>query len=231
MKLGIMQPYFLPYLGYWQLIHSTDKFVIYDNVQYTKKGWFNRNRFLRNGKDELFTIPLKKDNDYLNVVDRKISENFDRKNLIAQFQNAYAKAPYVKTVMPVLADIINFNNSNLFEYIYNSVITISNYLGIDTEIIISSNINCNHNLKGSNRVLEICKAMGANQYINAIGGMELYDREEFLQNGITLNFIKMNDIKYKQFENDFVPSLSIIDVMMFNPPEKIKEMLDEYALI
>ena len=227
MKLGIMQPYFLPYLGYWQLIHLIDQFVLYDNVQYTKKGWFNRNRFLRNGKDELFTIPLKKDSDYLDVVERKISETYDKKNLIAQFQNAYSKAPYIRKVMPVLTDIINFNSDNLFEYIYNSIVIICDYLDINTKIVISSEIDCNHNLKGSYRVLEICKAMGANQYINAIGGMELYDKEEFFNNGISLNFIKMNNVKYKQFDNEFVPSLSIIDVMMFNSPEKIKEMLDD----
>lgn len=231
MKLGIMQPYFFPYLGYWQLLNAVDKYVLYDNIQYTKKGWFNRNRFLQNGKDVLFTIPLKKDSDYLNVINREISENFDKKKLLSQFQNAYSKAPYLKDTMQIIESIINYNEDNLFYYLYNSILIVKNYLNISTPIIISSSIDCNHQLKGQNKVLEICKSMKTNIYINAIGGQDLYEKDVFKQEGIELKFLKMNEIKYKQFSNEFIPNLSIIDVMMFNSPEKIKEMLDDYELL
>lgn len=226
-----MQPYFFPYLGYWQLLNAVDKYVLYDNIQYTKKGWFNRNRFLQNGKDVLFTIPLKKDSDYLNVINREISENFDKKKLLSQFQNAYSKAPYLKDTMQIIESIINYNEDNLFYYLYNSILIVKNYLNISTPIIISSSIDCNHQLKGQNKVLEICKSMKTNIYINAIGGQDLYEKDVFKQEGIELKFLKMNEIKYKQFSNEFIPNLSIIDVMMFNSPEKIKEMLDDYELL
>lgn len=231
MKIAIMQPYFLPYIGYWQLINSVDVFVIYDNIQYTKKGWFNRNRFLQNGKDVLFSIPLKKDSDYLNVDERFVSPEFDKAKLISQFKNAYAKAPYVKGVMPILAEIINFDEDNLFEYICNSVKKICEYLDIETKIVISSQINIDHNLKSQDKVIAICKAMEANNYINPSGGVELYDKDDFKFNGLELNFIQSKPIEYKQFDNEFVPWLSIIDIMMFNNKEEIKEMLKRFELV
>ena len=120
MKLAVMQPYFMPYLGYFQLINAVDEFIVYDNIQYTKKGWFNRNRYLKNGTDDIFTIPLKKDSDYLDVNKRIISETFERKKLISQLQNAYCKAPYFKDTMPLIREILNFSDVNLFKFIYNS---------------------------------------------------------------------------------------------------------------
>ena len=89
MKLAIMQPYFFPYIGYFQLIKSVDEFVIYDNIQYTKKGWINRNRILVNGTDYLISLPLKKDSDYLNVVDRQLAESWekDRTKLLTLITN------------------------------------------------------------------------------------------------------------------------------------------------
>lgn len=230
MKTAIMQPYFLPYIGYWQLINSVDIFVIYDDIQYTKKGWFNRNRFLQNGKDVLFSIPLKKDSDYLNVGERFISSEFDRKKLIAQFKNAYAKAPYLKETMPLLEEIINCDETNLFKYIHNSVTKICEYLKIDTKIVISSTLDINKELKAEKKVLALCKATGATTYINAIGGIELYDKEEFAQNGIDLTFIKSNSIEYNQFGN-FVPWLSIVDVLMFNNEKEVQKMLKRVDFI
>lgn len=231
MKIAIMQPYFLPYIGYWQLINAVEVFVIYDNIQYTKKGWFNRNRFLQNGKDALFSIPLKKDSDFLNVDQRVISSEFNRKKLIAKFKNAYAKAPYIKEIMPLLEEIINYDEENLFKYIYNSVKKISEFLEIDTKIIISSTLKIDDELKAAQKVLAICKAMGATTYVNTIGGIELYDKNEFKLEGIELNFIKSKAIKYKQFDNEFLPWLSIVDVIMFNSPERMGEMINDYKFV
>ena len=225
MKLAIMQPYFMPYIGYWQLISSVDTFVIYNNIQYTKKGWFNRNRFLQNGKDFLFSIPLKKDSDYLNVNERFISPAFDKKKLIVKFRKAYAKAPYLKEVMPLLEKIINFDEENLFNCIYNSILKVCEYLEIDTKIVISSEIKIDHDLKGEKKVFAICKSLGATTYINTVGGIELYDKNEFKSEDLELNFIKSKPIEYKQFNNEFIPWLSIVDVLMFNNKEEVKQML------
>jgi len=228
-----MQPYFMPYIGYFQLINSVDQFVIYDNIQYTKKGWINRNRILANGKDQLITLPIKKDSDYLDVVERELSESWekDKNKMINIIKSSYNKAPYFEETFKLISKCLNNPEENLFKFIYDSIVLINSYLEIKTPIIISSSINADHTLKSQDKVLSLCKAQNADVYINSIGGVELYDKETFKQNKIKLNFIKSNPIKYKQFNNEFVSWLSIIDVMMFNSKEQIQEYLNEYTLI
>jgi len=233
-KLAIMQPYFFPYIGYFQLLNSVDKFVIYDNIQYTKKGWINRNRILSQGMDALISIPIKNDSDFLDVVDRKLSSTWkqDRKKILNKIKNSYSKAPYYKTVLPIVEEIINFDSDNLFDFIHRSLCIINEYLEIKTEIIISSSVKIDHkNLKSKDKVIAICKELKSDVYINAIGGVDLYDKEDFKNNGIQLNFIKSNPIKYNQFENEFVPWLSIIDVMMFNSKDEISTYINDYKLV
>lgn len=230
-KAAIMQPYFLPYIGYWQLISAVDVFVVYDNIQYTKKGWFNRNRFLQNGKSEIFSIPLKKDSSFKNVNERMIFEDFDKKHLLAKFRNAYAKAPCFIENFEIIEKIVNYEDENLFNYIYNSILLIKDYLGINTPIVKYSSLDINDNLLGENKVIEICKKLEAKWYINAIGGQDLYDKKNFLKEGIQLNFIKTKAINYKQFNSEFVENLSILDVIMFNDKHAIKKILGEYNLI
>jgi len=231
--IAIMQPYFFPYIGYFQLIKSVDEFVIYDNIQYTKKGWINRNRILDKESDKLFTIPLKKDSDYLNVIDRKLSESWDkdRKKLLNLLYTSYNKAPYFKETYNVAEECLLDTEDNLFTFILNSLNKINDYLDIKTPIIISSSINIDHSLKSQDKVIAICKAREATTYINAIGGVDLYSKETFKLNNINLKFIKSQPITYTQFKNTFVPWLSIIDVLMFNSKDTIKEYLNSYTLI
>jgi hypothetical protein len=230
MKAAIMQPYFFPYIGYWQLLNSVDTFVIYDNIQYTKKGWINRNRFLQNGKDRLFSIPLKKDSDFKDIRDRVISNDFNKKKMLDQIVCSYRKAPYFKEVYPLIEDIIINSEKNLFNYIFYSIKKTCKYLGINTSLILSSSIDMDHSLKAERKVMEICKKLNSKNYINTIGGKELYNISDFNDAGINLNFIKTKKIEYKQFDNEFVPWLSIIDVMMFNSKEEINRMLGLYFL-
>ncbi|MDU1889301.1 MAG: WbqC family protein [Dysgonomonas sp.] len=231
MKVGIMQPYFLPYIGYFQLLNAVDKYVIYDNIQYTKKGWINRNRILQNGKDAMISIPIEKDSDYLDIKDRFVSKGFDRKKLINQIRESYRKASHFDEVMPLVESIINYEEDNLFLYIYNSVIKVCEYIGINTEIIISSTLDIDHTLKGQDKVLAICEKLGATDYYNAIGGQELYNTRDFKGENIDLHFVSTNPIEYKQFKNEFVPWLSIVDVMMFNSLPEIHIILGEYKMI
>lgn len=231
MKLGIMQPYFFPYIGYWQLINAVDVFVVYDNIQYTKKGWFNRNRILQNVMSKTFSVALTKDHAYKNVCERFISDEYKRKKLISIIKNSYNKAPFFNESVGIIEDIINYNNSNLFNYIYNSIVNLCNYYDINTQIVISSSLDIDHNLKGEEKVLEICKNLNCTSYINAIGGQKLYDKEKFKQQGIELSFIKTNPIEYKQFNNPFIENLSIIDVMMFNNKETVQKLLEQYILV
>ena len=233
MIIGIMQPYFMPYIGYFQLINSVDEFVIYDNIQYTKKGFINRNRILSNGTDQLFSLPLKKDSDYLNVVERELSGSWekDKNKILNTINSSYSKAPYFKQSFDLISKCLDNPEVNLFRFIYDSIVSINEYLDIKTKVIISSTIDTDHTLKSQDKVLAICKERNATQYINSIGGVELYNKETFKQNNIELNFIKSNLIQYKQFNNEFIPWLSIIDVLMFNSKEEINKYLNEYTLI
>lgn len=232
MTLAIMQPYLFPYIGYWQLLNTVDTFVIYDNIQFSKKGWFHRNNILLNGKKTLFSIPLKKDSDSLDVVERYISDGAEKEinKIIRQVENAYKKAPYFVDVFPLIKEIFQNAERNLFKYIYNSVIQICEYLEINTNIVISSTINIDHSLKSQDKVIALNKALNATKYINPIGGIELYEYEIFQNENIELAFLNSNVPEYNQFEKEFIPYLSIIDIMMFNRREDIKKMLLEYKL-
>ncbi len=221
-----MQPYFFPYLGYFQLIASVDLFIIYDNIKYTKKGWINRNRLLRNGADVVFTLPVRKDADILDVKDRAVADDFDRDKLVNQLREAYRRAPHFPEAFPMVERTIMSPLQNLFDYIHNSVLECCRYLGIGTRIVPSSNFDIDPALKAEQRVLALCKVAGANVYVNAIGGQKLYSREEFLASGVELKFLQSHEIVYPQFDDPFVPGLSIIDVMMFNPVGRIREFLE-----
>lgn len=212
-------------------MNAVDTYVVYDNIEYTKKGWFNRNRILLNGKDYLFTIPVKKDSDYLDVCERYVADDFKKEKLLNLFCEAYRKAPYYSNIYPEIEKMVLYSDTNLFKYIYNSIYIVKELLGIKTKIIISSSINIDHSLKGKDKVKAICKELGASDYYNAIGGQSLYDKSEFKDNGIELKFLKPELVPYKQYKSDFVAGLSMIDVMMFNSPEEIKLMLDKYELI
>jgi len=232
MTLAIMQPYIFPYIGYWQLINAVDTFVVYDNIQFTKKGWVHRNNILLNNKRTLFSIPLKKDSDYLNVIDRSLSDGSEKeiKKILSKIKTAYKKAPYYEDIYPLISEILLYKEKNLFEYIYNSIRKVCEYLNIETKIIISSTIDIDHSLKSQEKVIAINKALKSTQYINPIGGTELYKKNNFEKENIKLNFLESDVPQYKQFNDEFIPYLSIIDIMMFNSKNEIKEMLKQFTL-
>jgi hypothetical protein len=232
MRVGIMQPYFLPYVGYFQLISAVDAFIIYDNIKYTKKGWINRNRMLCNGSDAIFSLPLRGASDSLNVSQRELASDFDPKKLLQQFKGAYATAPQFDKTYPVLERIMQYGDANLFKFVHHSVVRMCEHLGIQTEIRISSRIDIDHGLRGQEKVLALCKATGANTYINPIGGVELYSRNDFRTHGIDLKFVKTRPFEYAQFGSEFVPWLSIVDALMFNPMSAVSACIhDKYDLI
>lgn len=232
LSAAIMHPYFLPYIGYFQLIAAVDTFVMYDNIKYRKKGWINRNRFLRNGADEIFSLPLKKGFDHLTVVERQLSPQFDRDKLLRQFKGAYSKAPFFEETYSLLSKIVTFESDNLFDYIHNSVQEVCQHLEIQSNIMKSSIISVDHGLQGKYKVIAICQSLGADIYINPMGGIELYSKDEFLQGGVELKFLKPRLMSYKQFDNEFVPWLSIVDVLMFKPRSEVKEWTrSQYDLV
>tara|TARA_B110000503_G_C7027862_1_gene362658 strand:- start:232 stop:930 length:699 start_codon:yes stop_codon:yes gene_type:complete len=232
MKLAIMQPYFLPYIGYFQLISAVDKFIVYDNIKYTKKGWVNRNRMLQNGKDVMFSLPLKSDSNYLDICKRELSAEFNSDKLLSQFKGAYRRAPYYAQTLPLIEEIVRLDDVNLFGYLHHSIVKTCAHLGITTDITNSSSIDIDNTLKSQDKVLALCKAVGAKSYINTIGGVELYSRDKFHTQGIELQFIETQPFEYAQFGMPFMPWLSIVDVLMFNPLEIVYERIkSSYALI
>lgn len=233
MRIAIMQPYFLPYIGYFQLIKAVDQFVIYDNIEFTKKGWINRNRILVDKKADYFTIPLKKDSDFLKVNQRFLSDSFssEKIKILGRISHLYKKAPEFDLIYPMVAHVFNNSETNLFYFILNALREINTYLEIQTKITISSEIVIDHSLKSENKVIAICKALSATEYYNSIGGLELYSQSTFQENQLNLHFIKPNPIVYQQFQDEFIPWLSILDVLFFNSKEKVQEFLSQYTIL
>ena len=232
MRIAIMQPYFLPYVGYLQLMNAVDKFVLYDDVNYINKGWINRNRLLVNGKEYLFTVPLKEASQNKLISEIELGKDPQwRGKLLKTIEQAYKKAPYYPTVLGIIEKILNLEAQTISQLIAGSLEILKQYLAIPTELVLSSTIYQNGHLKAQARILDICLQEKASQYINPIGGVELYDKTIFAKNNIQLNFIKSKPVEYQQFKNDFVPWLSVIDLMMFNDVPTIQGFLGEFELV
>lgn len=231
MKLAIMQPYFLPYIGYWQLMNYADKYVVYDDVNYIKGGWINRNRIIVNDSIAYINIPLMKSsqNKTINEIYIDRNDRFIKKEL-RKVELSYAKAAYFKTVYPLCEKIFRYDGDKLVDFIMHSFIILKEYMGIDTEIILSSEIKKDNELKGEKKIIDICKRLKATQYINSIGGKQLYVKEQFESNGIQLSFIKTKDIRYNQGTLTFHPNMSILDIIMNVEREQVKNMLKMYQI-
>ena len=232
MKLSIMQPYLFPYLGYWQMITFADKFVLFDDVNYIVRGWITRNNILLNGRPFLFTLPIEGASPNKQILQLKLQDNGKvRSKLLRSMECAYRKAPMFDDVFPVISGILNNDERDLVKFLRFQFLEIYRYLGIADNTLLSSEIPQNPELKAQDKIMGICKYLGADHYINAIGGQQLYDREYFRSENVKLSFIKMKDVRYRQFNDDFVPNLSIIDVLMFNTVEETRKLLSEFELI
>lgn len=229
MILALNQPYFIPYIGYWQLINCADVFIIGDDYAYINRGWVNRNRILNQKEPLYYGLTLSQASQNKNINEINILDmNFSK--MKKTIFHCYNKSPYFEEGYKLLEKIFDYKDNNLAKFLANSMQIIADYLGIKTRFILSSSFPDNHLLKRENRIYDICEKLGADTYINAIGGTELYDFEEFKKRNLTLKFIKTNPIHYKQYDNEFVECLSIIDVIMFNSKEEIMRLLNEYKL-
>lgn len=231
MRIGILQPYLLPYIGYFQLINSVDHLVILDDVQYTKKGWINRNRIQKNGVEQKLSIPLERVSGFLNIRDRKISLSYNPTLTINQITNAYRKAPIFPSLIESVRQMFEFPNRNLFLFVLNSITFVNKHLEIETPITVSSDINAARYLQGEARVIRICQELGARTYINPQNGRYLYSRQKFEAQGLKLLFLEAQLTEYHQSTFSFLPGLSILDIMMMMPVDEIKaRLLQDYAL-
>lgn len=229
MKVAIMQPYFFPYIGYFQLINAVDIFVIYDDVNYIKQGWVNRNRILINNTVHYFTLQIKGASSFRKIKDITIGNN--RLKLLKTIEQSYKNASQFENVHLLITDILTSEEENLSKFLMYSLKKIAEYLGIKTVFMLSSEIDINTVAKAEDKIITICKKLGAINYINAIGGQELYNKTKFDENSLKLQFLKSNDIQYNQFNANFVPWLSIIDVLMFNDKTAFFELLNNYELV
>ncbi len=229
MKLAIMQPYFFPYIGYWQLIASVDNFVIYDDVNYIKQGWINRNNIIANNSPYLISVQLIGASSFKLINEITVGNNLTK--LLKTIEQTYRKSPYFESAFPVIQEIFINNEKNLAKFLMFSIKTICDYLEIKTNLMISSELKKDNTLKAQNKIISICKSLQVKQYINAIGGRELYAKEAFSKEGIELLFIKSNVIEYQQFREQFVPNLSIIDVLMFNDQSVVQSYLKQLEYI
>jgi len=231
-KIAIMQPYFLPYIGYFQLIGAVDAFIVYDNIKYTKKGWINRNRIADRSTESVISLPLKAGSDSLDVRDRGLAESFDGNKVLQKFSGAYGAAPQYEAVFCLLKRIMHTDTRNLFEFIHASLQHVCAYTGLVTPMLVSSTIPIDHSLRGKDKVLALCKELGATQYINPIGGVDLYDKSEFAAQGVTLGFLQAQEFVYPRMGGVFIPWLSFIDVLMYNPLETVSyELSHGYRII
>lgn len=228
-KIAIMQPYFFPYIGYFQLINAVDKFIIYDDVNFIKQGWVNRNRILIGGKPNFITVPVKNISSFVKINETEIATNNNwQKKMLKGIQLTYSRSLSFQKVFPLLEAVILSHSKTIAELATHSIKQVCNYLAITTPIIENVDDYKNSHLQSTDRVLDICFQEDCDTYINASGGVELYNQQDFSQKNLQLKFLQPNLITYPQQNNAFVPFLSIIDVLMHNTKSQVRAYLTEY---
>jgi len=228
-----MQPYFFPYLGYFQLVQAVDHFVFYDDVMFIKKGWINRNRILMQGDEFLFTIPLEKQSQNKTIRESTVSwgKEFPNK-FMNQLDSAYKKAPNYAEVRDLVEQVLNRKFESLADLASESVQATWAYLGLEKKFYQSSQLSVSEDLGRAERLIEITKSLGESSYINAVNGQELYEKGFFKENGIDLHFLKPNLNPYLQGNTkEFVNGLSMIDVLMWNNKKEVVQWLGDSQLI
>lgn len=225
--IAVMQPYFFPYIGYYQLVNAVGTFVFYDDVNYIRGGWINRNRILINGKPAYLTVSLQGGSQNRMICDIALLDN--RPQLLKSIELAYRKAPFFAETMRPLEQVLTRPVKHIGELAAHSVTAIMDHLGLLRDFRVSSNEFAHtRSLPRADRLIAITKECGLAQYINAIGGRELYDKAYFQERGVTLSFLEPVIHEYVQFGGAFEPGLSIIDVLMFNDPGSVRKMLSDW---
>ena len=234
MKLVVMQPYLFPYVGYFQLLAAADRFVVYDDVQFIKGGWINRNRLLVNGQPWLFTVPLDQPspNRLINDIELRPAAAWQPK-LLQTIEQNYRRAPQFEVVYSLIQQIFSAESRTIADLVRVSLRSLVNYLDLSVELIPTSAVYGNESLRAQARVLDICRREGASTYINAMGGQALYDGETFQQAGVSLQFLQPELVAYAQQGKlpDFVAGLSIIDVLMNNSRAESQKLVQRYSLL
>lgn len=229
MNFAVMQPYLFPYLGYYQLANAVDKFVFYDDVTFIKGGYINRNNILSNGKAQRFTIPVPGISSNTLINELRFDKNV--KKILKTIEQGYKKSPYYKDVFPIIESVLNDENRSVQHVCAKSILLVFEYLGIQTDFYFSSELDYNRSLSAADKLIAMADVLKSKSYINSPGGKSLYDKEYFLEKNVKLSFIEIEQYEYTQNTNEFVPHLSMIDVLMWNSKEEVIELLTKYRLV
>jgi hypothetical protein len=233
--IAIMQPYFFPYLGYLQLMASADSFIIYDDVQYIKQGWVNRNRILREDAPVYVTLPVVRGRHNERICEKRLHDPQESlRDVFAKIMRHYRSAPHFDEAVEFLEPLFSPDVETISDFNIRALRALCRHLGIATELVVASERHYGHDVRGQERVLRICEREAATHYVNAIGAkaIGLYSKEAFAAAGLELSFIRSrSDIAYDQGAGVFVPNLSVIDLLMHNAPETICRMLPRYTRV
>lgn len=234
MKLAIMQPYFFPYIGYFSLIMQSDDFIIFDTPQFMRKGWIERNRIGKlTGGSVYIKVPLNKAELSTAIKDMSIDHSTDwRGKIISQLEIYKKRAPFYDEVISVVKDVLEYSGDSIVHLNKIALEKVCHYLGLEKNFTIFSEMNLviDPPQAPDEWALNICKSLGIKSYVNAAGGESFFETKKYEENSIQLCFVTQPIEEYKQFGAEFEPGLSIIDVMMFNSPERIIEMLSHGSL-
>ena len=224
MKIACMQPYFLPYIGYWQLIQAVDKFVILDDVQFITRGWINRNKIIVHGEEQWLTLPLRdaSRNKKINEIEISPKKQWLPK-LNRTLEYAYQKAPFFELGKNLLDEILEIKDTNASIFLRKSIQILCDFLQIETKIEVASEKYPATDLKGKDRIIDICRTCKTDTYVNAKGGREIYNKKDFSINRIDLRFIENI--------NDSLIYSSIIDEIMNNHLDDLRKKLTNHSLI
>lgn len=230
MKLAVMQPYLFPYIGYYQLAYCSDLFIFYDDVNYIKKGYINRNNIATKNGVFLFSLPIK--NASQNKLINELYFTEETKKILLTIEMSYSKSKYFHEIYPLIESIFNNKNRNLSNITSLSIIKVFEYLSLDFNYNFSSSIDYDRKNSAQEKIYDLCKINNSKQYINAIGGMELYDKEEFKKRNIKLEFIKPLITNYPQVNSStFIGNLSMIDILMNCSKDEIINQLNNFKII
>ncbi len=235
MILASHQPYFFPYLGYFSLISAVDKFVFFDTSQYNRKSWMTRNRILKPNLNEFQYINVGVHHTMFQakLPECKLNPNqFWKNKLIAQLEHYKKRALFFEETISILEKTFSNEEDTLVGFNMSSTIEITRLLKINTAIIRFSEFE--HKIEKAAAAgfwgIEMCKVLGMDTYINAPDGEAFYPKEEYEKSGIKLGFIQHKLNPYFQSNENFLPALSIIDVLMFNGVKKTSEMVHDYTI-
>lgn len=230
-RLAIMQPYFFPYIGYFQLMAKVDAFVVFDDVNFINRGWINRNRINVGGAAHTITVPLRQASQNRLICDIELGADPGwRTKMLKTIEQSYARAPHFDHVFPLLEAIVLHPATNLADYLLNGLTALRDHLRLQTDIVATSRQYANSALKGQERIIDICLRERTRMYVNPIGGTELYSHDAFTEQGLDLKFLQPALTPYACGRLAYVPALSIIDVLMWNDAASVDHLLHSATL-